>query len=739
VNHDLLAVLREEVDESCDLMARHLGALSSGVGDASEHVAALFRHAHNLKGAARMAGQPTIVAVAHAMEDVLGEARRAGLAPHAPLVSLLLEGVSLIERVAAADGTVDARLPGWAVALAEQRHDVGDAPPTASETGEPAVAEPALEVEVRAEEALATDASGGRQDQDLGTVPMLRLAADRVDGVVHRVLALGTTADALHRSLGGLKGRLDAMARLAHRMQGDVRSDFLAGMREVLQAWETADGERRDHRRATSDARDAAHRLRMVRLASEEARWRRVIRQAALDAGKDVRLVLSLGETEVDREVSGQLHEPLMHLLTNAVAHGLEDAETRSEAGKDPVGVVELQARTDGRWLHIDVSDDGRGVDLDGIAALAAERGAIRREDVERLSGEQRRELLFLPGFSTATRVTALSGRGVGLDAVRERARELGGDCVLRDSGDRPGAHFELRVPVAGLSRRVLVVEVGGSLVAIPSDDIDRVERVDRSLVRSSGAGSAAPLADGRIAQLIALAHVVGVNASPSDALLWISVMNAGYPRRGLVFDSVVGEQEIVMRPLPWNLRGLARVDGLGLLEDGRVAMLLDRRAWMSARQGPMVAASQRAEPVPSNRLAKPTTVTAGAQPAQVGARILVVDDSLTSRTLMRTILRGAGHRVVLAEDGAEGWDKLVTEGAFDLLVSDVEMPVMSGLELTRKVRSDPNLGSLPIILVTNLGGDDDRAAGALAGADEYIVKSSLDTRTLVAAVERQR
>ena len=365
--------------------------------------------------------------------------------------------------------------------------------------------------------------------------------------------------------------------------------------------------------------------------------------------------------------------------------------------------------------MELDVSDDGRGIDAERVVARALELGVEPPADADKSAFVA--DMLFSPGFSTAAGVSHVSGRGVGLDVVRARVTELGGQVTIEP---QPAAtRFRIRVPTSVVSLRGLLVRAGEADFVIPSSMIQRTLRARREEVRSADGAATMVTGDGQPLKLRWLAAAMGQTRVDDPTILTVVVVADGQQRLGLVVDEVRGDTSCVIKRLPWNVRKLRGVIGavhqgdapLALVVD--VAQLLRGHTSVPDREQRVQAPQQRRKP-----------------------RILVADDSLTSRTLERNILSSAGYDVETAIDGEEAWRSL-EQGEFDLLVSDVQMPGLDGFELTRRVRAHAKLGQLPVVLVTSLDRPDDVAQGADAGANEYIVKGRFDQRTLLETVSR--
>jgi two-component system chemotaxis sensor kinase CheA len=418
---------------------------------------------------------------------------------------------------------------------------------------------------------------------------------------------------------------------------------------------------------------------------------------------------------ELDRQVIDALREPLAHLLRNALDHGLEGPEERAKAGKSPRGEIAVQARVRGATVEIEVIDDGRGIDAGRVLKRALELELVANEDAAR-DPAFLDTVLFTPGFSTARAVSSVSGRGVGLDVVRTRVTELGGQVTV--TSREPGTCFSLSVPTSVVSLRGLSVEAGKSTFVIPSMQVHRTLRVKTENVRSAEGGAVITTPEGEPLRLRWLSTAMGQARGDDANMLNVVVAADGLHRHGLVVDEIHGDTSFVIKRLPWNVRRTPGVIGATHKGDASLALVVDVTHLLRVQNG---AGEERRVQTAPRRAAR---------------RILVADDSLTSRTLERNILTGAGYEVEVVVDGEAAW-RALEHGPFDLVVSDVQMPGLDGIQLTRRIRTSSRFANLPVILVTSLDRPEDVAEGARAGANEYIVKGRFDQKALLEAVSR--
>ena len=454
--------------------------------------------------------------------------------------------------------------------------------------------------------------------------------------------------------------------------------------------------------RLFDELQDTAVGMRTLPLAVIAGRLPRAVRDLAHTAGKDVEFVITGAETELDRVIIESLTEPLVHLLRNAVVHGVEPPGERQRAGKPPRARIELRAEPRGAVVQISVTDDGRGVTAK-VAEEASRAGSLA-------------DLLARPGYSTAGQVTDLAGRGVGLDAVGAYVRSMGGSFEIRSESGR-GMEIILLLPLALALVEVLLVERGADVYGVPLAAISEVVIVTRTLalqgVQSLHVhGKAVPITD--------LAVLLGADMPSLPARPPALVISVGGRQAIATCDALLGQALVMIKPLGTLLAGADGYLGAAILGDGRIALIIEPS--MLAREPRRDGTT--ATPEPGSRLT-------------AAPRILVVEDSFTVRELQRGILEAAGYPVVTARDGVEALDSLDRDPEIALVITDLQMPELDGIQLTRAIRAHATRSSLPVVILTTLGSEDDRRQGLEAGADAYMAKRSFDQQAMLATVER--
>lgn len=455
----------------------------------------------------------------------------------------------------------------------------------------------------------------------------------------------------------------------------------------------------------------------------------RSVRDLARDQHKEVQIILEGGDTTADKRILEELKDPLMHMLRNAIDHGIEPAEERERVRKPRMATVRLRAYQTAVNVVVELQDDGRGIDVAAIKRTAIQRRLHNEEELQAMSVEQIQMLIFAPGFSTSPIVTDVSGRGVGLDVVRANVENLKGSIHVH-SVRGVGSTFTIRLPLTIATTRVLLVEVESRPYAIPIEFVQGIVRVSSSQFfaiegRETLVLNDEPIPIARLSQVLELETGTSGRTSTSqpDVPQVCVIVTVGSEKAGLLVDTLIDEQEVVLKPLGPMLRRVRNVSGATILGAGEVCMVLN--------PNDLVKSAQRVRPALA-----PAIETADEDTAQRRKVILLAEDSITTRTQEKRILESAGYEVVTAVDGADAFGKLPTR-EFDAVVSDVQMPNMDGLTLCARIREDKRHRELPIILVTSLASDDDKRRGVEVGASAYITKGSFEQKVLLDVLRR--
>jgi two-component system chemotaxis sensor kinase CheA len=720
--NDFQRLFAMEAEGRLDALVDQLLELEKG-GATPEVVAALFREAHTIKGGAAVVGMPHVARVAHALEDLLEEVRRERRGVDTALIDAVLAGVDAIRTL----------IP---LAVAGQEHEeaafdaeqrlriaVGGPPVVADKAAAaPDVAVPAPSSPAPSPVAPPVPPLASPAVPEPGPPPAPAPEHHPADGSLeahgaadgaagHAEPARATATEMLQIPVH----RIDELVRLI----GEASAATLrlgSALLERLERDPSSLTEYRDLIRSLNELQELALHARMIPVMSLAPRLRRAVRDLARETGKEVRFETRGEDAEIDRGVLERLADPLLHLVRNAVDHGVEAPDERRRIGKPAEGTVRLHAMQLGSEVVIAVSDDGRGIDITRVRETAGrtDHSAIEMDDEAALY------LIFRSGLTTAAKVTGVSGRGVGLDAVRASLNAVRGRIEVR-SDPGIGTEFRIAVPITMTTLRCLVIKAGGQAFAIPLHSVRAVLPPQPSAMVG---GRAMTMLDGRPVPISSLSAVLGTgNGSHGPA-----VVVAGLTRsHAFTVDELVDQRDVVVKGLGELLPRLPAVAGAGVQPDGSILLVLEaaglieraRRMDGGDRSQEAASGGGHEEPVP--------------QPA---ASILVVDDALTVRELQRSIFENAGYRVRVAVNGEEALAEISHERP-DLVLTDVQMPRMDGFELTEAIRKQAALASLPVIILTSRGSDEDRRRGLECGADGYIVKSGFDQSALLSAVER--
>ncbi len=646
------------VDETIgrlDEMDAVLLAIESGHADA-DAVDTLFRDAHTIKGAAGMLGMPHIEAVTHAVEDVLALARDSGAVPAELETPLLRATAAVRQQVTGEIAEADAVI----AELADRRDSLAAADDRRAESPQTA---------------NAPSGRGGAQPARAGPEPRarqprpLRVSAENIDSLLNLVGEVVHDRRALAHALG------DAAAPQAVL-------DVLTGGDRTLE-----------------QLKDVSIRMRTLPVSVIAGPLPRTVRELAREVGKDVGLTVTGSDTELDRVILESLPEPLTHLLRNAVSHGIETPEARAAAGKPERGRIELRAEPRGSQVEIAVSDDGQGVSAQ-VRQEAGRDGSLT-------------EVLCRAGYSTAGEVTGLAGRGVGMNAVKTYVESLGGSLEIRST---PGLGTEviLLLPLAMALLEVLLFERDTAVFGVPLAAVEEVLPGKPDLALG---GVPSLEVRGRAIPVTDFAAAMGATARPLAQHAPALLISAGGSRAIVSCDALIGQQEVVVKPLGPLLAGIGGYLGAAILGDGRIALLIEP-SFIARRQR-----RSAAIPAPADE--------------RLAMTILIAEDSFTVRELQRSILQAAGYRVVTARDGREALQALRRNADIALVMTDLEMPELDGLELTESIRADPARSSLPVVIVTSHSSEEERRRGIDAGADAYMSKHNFDQHALLATVER--
>lgn len=768
-NFSMLDLFGMEVETQAAILNENLLALENQQQPDKE-LEALMRGAHSIKGAARIVQINAAVNIAHVMEDCFVAAQEGAIALENHHIDRLLEGVDLLQRISQVK---EENLEEWlsqhhseiermesaiqAIA-AESRGKTPPETPSPPEDRQPASPAPTATVEDSpAEEspppgAIAPQApvSPAKPPIPVQQTPpeapqsgdrVVRLSAEnlnRLMGLAGESLIEANWLEPFADSLLKLKSHQLELSKTLQKLQNSMEDipqhkitrDYLdraltieADCQELLSA---RINELELFSRRFANLSDRLYRevidSHMRPFTEGVQGFPRMMRDLGKQLNKQVRLEIIGKSTPVDRDILEKLEAPLTHILRNAIAHGIEPPEERVAKGKPTEGKVRVEAAHRGGMLSILVCDDGRGIELDTLRQTAIAKGLVAPDMANQLSETELMEFLFLPRFSTLDEVTEISGRGFGLDIAKSMVQEVGG--FLRAHSDPgKGMTFHLQLPLTLSVIRTLLVEIAEEPYAFPLTRIDRILRVSRSDIFVAENRHYFTLSDRNIG-LVAAHQVLDLPESDSESdTLSVLILSDRFTQYGLIVDRFLGERDLVVRPLDPRLGKVRDISAAALMEDGSPVLIVDVEDLV-----------QSIDRLLTNGGLSYTRAKKHPHKAPPRKRILVVDDSITVREMERKLLENNGYDVQVAVNGMDAWNAARTT-PYDLIISDVDMPRMNGIELVNQIKTHPKLKSIPVIIVSYKDREEDRIQGLEAGANYYLTKSSFHDDTFLKAV----
>jgi chemosensory pili system protein ChpA (sensor histidine kinase/response regulator) len=757
---ELLGYFAVEAAEHLETMTRSLLALERDHRN-SDELAQLFRAVHTLKGAAYTVSCPAVGDLAHRIEDLFVAVREGGRPVTQAMVEVGFAGVDAI-RLMLAPGTEGSEelaqavrrvTEGVTTTLANEL--VADPPTDADATlaplaGSPPVPVSSPRVPIGARRSEAKPAA-------LAPQPTIRVGLDRLDGLMNlvgelviarsrldrRVSQLDRLGDLLlfsrsrmahavrdfeaRQEVAPLPGAAGAAVREFEELEFDRYDDFsiLAGRMSEISAdiseaqaqlsllIGTIADDSAQIQRLTGDLRAQVTRARMVPIGRLFGRFARQVREAARAEGKAVDLEVSGETAEVDNTIMEHLADPLLHLVRNAVAHGIESEDERQAHGKRPHGTVYLNAYHQGGWIHVEVEDDGRGMDVEQLRERAVGLGLIRPEAAALLSPREVLDLIFLPGFSTAPSITTTSGRGVGMDVVRADVGRLNGEIDVETEAG-VGTRFTIRLPLTVVISDALLVRVGAHTLALPLNAVKSIVTVRPGDVRSVGHAELVRVED-QFLDLLRLGGLLGLPPTPHTGTIPVIALRAAGRAYAVAVDELCGKEEIVIKSLGAFLDGVGPYAGATIGGDGQVLLLLDPIRLLEAVEPPRAASEHE-------------TGAGGAadleltRDAEGGRRVLLVDDSVSVRKVVGRMLEKAGFEVVTANDGIDALERL-TAVTVDVVVTDLEMPRANGYDLIEDLRRRPSTRDVPVVVLTTRAGEKHVNVARELGVRHYAAK----------------
>ncbi|RJR50748.1 MAG: hybrid sensor histidine kinase/response regulator [Desulfobacteraceae bacterium] len=740
VDVSMLELFRTEVENYTKLLEK--GLVEVEQDQRPEKIEPLMRAAHSIKGAARMVGLDLVVTLAHAMEDVLSASQHGKVALGPDHIDTLLAGNDLFLQLAKTDIPI---IPEWLRGQSEEISSLSRRilAGLASEPGRTPVEKPQAPAKPErgavpgGEVRESTHRRRSSDKEEKGLVRVVSDSLDRLLGYAGECLVQAKSAKPFFTSLLSIKEDHREVSSGLEDLHGLAKSMSLPKEIEerMLEYLERMDRMRerlaahlvdfeifsRGLERLADKLYEEVVAIRMRPFSDGVTGFPRMVRDIAKSLAKKVDFQIVGESTRVDRDMMERLEAPLVHLLRNALDHGLEPPEERIAAGKSAAGKLTIEARHSSGMLQIRVADDGRGINKEGIRRKVVEKGHVSAEMAAGLTETELLDFLFLPGFSTSPNVTEVSGRGVGLDVVLSMVQETGGS-VRVETKQGSGTTFSLQLPITLSVLRALLVDIAAQPYAIPLSRIDRLIKCNPQELRTLEDKQFYTCEDEHvgIVEGSQVMDLPGTNG-PKEKIC-IVIISDRLNRYGLVVDRFLDRRDVVVMPLDPRLGRIPNVSAGAILEDGSPVLILDVDDLVRSID---------------NLLTHGRLYKVGGQKARgelSKKHVLVVDDSLTVREVERRLLENSGYLVSVAVDGMDGWNTLQLE-EFDLVVSDVDMPRMNGIELIKKIKSDSRLKDTPVIIVSYKDREEDRLRGLEAGADYYLTKSSFQDEGLNNAV----
>jgi two-component system chemotaxis sensor kinase CheA len=718
----LLATFRVEAKEHVDALFQDISELERNPDAATraslvEHV---FREAHSLKGAARAVDQIAIEGICQSLEDTFAAMKRNEV-PESPSLyeNLQITLSQLSALLGEPEATPSPAPPSRKKAAAPAA--TPDPAPAASAKTPPAeksatantVRIPIAKLDsifLQVEEMLAAKLLAQQRRQELSSMQALVAQWSKewstFDGLATQAsppdLVQGELLALLERNANSIKTiaqQINSMARATEqdqRMIGRMVDDLLEDMKKVL----------------------------MLPFSTVLEVFPRLVRDLARQYGKDIELAMQGGELEADRRILEGIKDPLLHLVRNAIDHGIETPEDRTRLGKPGRGKVVIAVQPhNGNRVSITISDDGRGIDAGKVKAHALRLGLLSSEEAETMSESEVMDLIYHSGISTSPIITEISGRGLGLAIVREKIDSMGGSVQVSTHKDI-GTSFRILLPLTLATYRGIIVRIADQIFVLPTSHVEQTTRTLKSEILTAQNRTTVRI-NGTTYSLAYMGDVLGIahEPDPDTPFVQVVLLTASGRQMAFVVDEVVNEQEVLVKSLGKQLSRVRNVAAATILGSGKAVPILNVmdliKSAVLAPVSPTAVRSTDWEPNTSRQ-----------------KHVLVVEDSITARGLLKGILELAGYKVTTAVDGVDGYTQL-RSGNFDIVVSDVEMPRMDGFDLTAKIRADKKLADLPVVLVTALESREDRERGIDVGADAYIVKRSFEQSNLLEIIER--
>jgi two-component system chemotaxis sensor kinase CheA len=736
----LLATFRIEAREHVNAMFSGVAELEKMPGEVkqAELVEAIFREAHSLKGAARSVNLMLVENACQSLETTFAAMKRKELMLTTELFDSLHQALNRLSSLPDISSPESSSVRAPVTAPATPRQTTAEPAPDLAPEAQPALSQASVD---------AQNSSFPIRDEKLLLGSTVRIATEKLDSIftqVEEMLAakLATqqrkqdmeSINALTASWGKEWANIrtrhpDFYNTLAKQPQWleliEQNATFIKNLTYKFGAMSKAvDQDQRILGRMVDDLLEDMKKALMLPFSTLMELFPRLVRNLAKDHGKEIELVVQGGEIVADRRILEELKDPLIHLVRNCIDHGIEKPAERIRCDKPARGkiVIAILPRSSNR-VEINISDDGSGIEIAKVKATAQRLGLLTEDEALRLDDRKAAELIFQSGLSTSSILTEISGRGLGLAIVHEKVEKLGGTVTVETQPD-VGTKFKIVLPLTLATYRGITVSVGEQQFVLPTRNVEQTVRIHKAGIQTVENRETIRVND----ETVSLAWLGDILELPrptikdTDLLQVVVLSTGGKSRIAFVVDEVLSEQEVLVKSLGRQLRRVRNIAAATVLGSGKAVPILNVSDLLKSAQ-------QVAIPRPISTAGKESESTQD-------KNVLVVEDSITARSLLKGILEIAGYKVTTAVDGIDGFTQL-RSGQFDIVVSDVEMPRMDGFDLTAKIRSDKKLAELPVVLVTALESSQDRERGIDVGANAYIVKRSFEQSNLLEIIRR--
>ena len=736
---ELRSIFKIEFEENIQTLNNELLKLESDVFN-TDALTKLMRTAHSMKGGARMIGLPDVVTLAHFFEDMLGAVKKEGVELKRHDFDRMYKAIDIIKSLV--NEAVTGEAPNFIAAMVIDQIING--------SGESKTNDEPDSVELHSE--ITADSQPVTQELQGDIIPAfsidtIRVASTKLDTLMDLSGELTVSKIQLALRLGKIND-LSLLLEDSTRELNSIETALLPQRSEnpglfsevgliinrlknrfdsaSVEIGNLSDGISEDNSRLNFVAyefEEVIKNLRMLKLSNIFNLYPRMVRDISNELGKEVNFIIEGGDITADKKILEEMRDPLMHMIRNSIDHGIELPDEREQQGKQRAGTIKLSANHFAGHITITLEDDGRGLNEKSIIETALRKKLIDEEASKNLTHKQIHKLIFTPGFSTSKIITDVSGRGVGMEVVQANIDKLKGKINI-ESETKKSTRFIIELPLTLATLRVMTASVGNHIFAIPVDFIVSVIIVDVAEIFSMEARDTIVFRDEPIT-IVNLKTVLELEDISDSTMKNVTtfqciILSSMGEKAGFIVDSLIDEQEVLVKPLGFMLKRVKNVSGSTILVSGDVCMILNPNDLLKTVKS--LSASEILETSTPESLRK--------------KRILLVEDSITTRTQEKRILESAGYDVVVAVDGLDGYQKLLIN-EIDAVVSDVEMPNLDGLSLTEKIRAEKKYLSLPVVLVTSLSSEEQKKRGLESGANAYLTKSGFDQKILIETLDR--